>query len=352
MNAAVDNQILLPVARLVQGDLYEPQTEDMQGNKLTVKSGENAGKDRVNYFFSVAIPKAGEQIWWQTQWGAKVYALAQAAWPAWFDPSNGACKHPKFSWKIIDGDDATPNPEANMRRNCDREGFPGHWVVRCSSGFATKVFDESGNPLLQPGLVKCGYWVEVLISINTNGNTQKPGMFINHNMVAYRAPGKEIIAGPDPRTVGFGRSALPAGVTAQPLGNTANMPAAAGLPPAPGAMPPPPPSAAAMPPPPPAAAPVGMAPPPPAGVPVQAHPGFIAPPGGAMPPVPGAPVAAAVPTPPPPAAAAAPPAAFVCPLGAPAGFRMVNQNGGRYDAFRQNSWTDAQLLQAGHMVKL
>ena len=368
MNAVVQqqatNQFLLPPGRIVQGDLYDPQTEDMQGNPLVVNQGPNKGEKRVNYFFAVAIRKnPGEQHWAQTPWGAKIYQFAMAAWPTWFDPANGACKHPKFAWKVSDGDDATPNPDAQMRRNCDREGFPGHWIVRCGSGFATKIFDDKGNALTQPGLVKRGWWVEVLISLQSNNNAQKPGIYVNHQMVAYRAPDKEIVSGPDPRSVGFGQSALPAGVTAQPLGNIANVAAAGvpgaapGVPGMPGFTPPVPGAAApgftpgAAPgftPPVPGAAAPGAVPgfTPPQQTAVQPHAGFMAPPGAGvgMPPVPGAPGVPGVPT--------APPASVVCPLGAPMGYKMVNLNGPRYDAFRAQGWQDAQLLAGNHMVKL
>lgn len=343
------DQILLPVARIVQGDLYEPNDTDQQGNKLVVKTGPNVGKERVDYFFALAIPKnPGEQVWWQTAWGGQIYRIAMAAWAAWFDPQTGQCKHPRFSWKIVDGDDTTPNPDAEMKRNCDREGFPGHWVVKCSSGFATKVTDEQGNLMLTPGLVKRGFWVEALVTVRSNENAQKPGLYINHNAVAYRAPGKEIAGGLDTRQVGFGKSALPAGVTAQPLPNPT--PQGAGVPPMPGA----PVAPAALPtlpgvpglPP----APVGGALPVP-GLPptaVTPNPSFIAPPvpGAAMPGIPAAPAAV------PPAPPVAAPTTFICPAGAPAGFKMTNPSPGLYNGFKAAGWTDPQMLAAGHMVKL
>lgn len=364
-----DNSIHLPPGRIVQGDLYDPQTEDQQGNKLVVKSGPNQGQERVNFFFACAIPKTGEAIWWQTQWGGKLYALARASWPTLFD-AQGNCLHPNFSWKVLDGDDTRPNPDAQMKRNCDREGFPGHWVVRLSSGYATRVFTEAGEPLLQPGLVKRGFWVEVIASVNTNNNTSKPGMYINHQYVAYRAPGKEIISGPDPRTLGFGKAPLPPGVTASPIGTTANLPAPPGVPGVPGAAPAvpgapsfpaapaapqfaPPAAPAAVPgafPPvafAPPAAPAAHAPTPPPAVGVAAHPGFIAPPvPGAAPAVPTAPT---MPPPPPAGPTLAPQA---CPLGAPAGFKMANLNGPNYATFRAQGWTDDLLTAHGHMVRL
>jgi hypothetical protein len=338
MNAPANQQdtnILFPPGRIVQGDLYDPQTKDMQGNDLVTKTGDNAGKTRVNYFFAVAIPKTpGATHWAHEPWGAKIWALGHAWWP------QGQAQSPGFAWKIEDGDDTVPNK--NGRKNSETEGFPGCWVVRFGSSFATKVHDEQGNPLLQAGLVKRGYWVEVLGSLATNNNAANPGIYINHSMVSYRAPGKEILSGPDPRTVGFGKAPLPAGVTAQPLPG-ANMPSQV----VPGAMPPP--SAGAPPPP---AVPGSYAPPPGAGAPpppgagappptfVQPQPAILAPPT--------TPAAPAVP----PAPTMQAPPSVVDPLGAPMGYRMANPNGANYAGFRAQNWTDAAMLQAGHMVRL
>lgn len=340
MNAATqqqDTSILFPVARYVQGDLYTAQDKDNQGNPLTIKTGDNAGKPRTNYFFAIAVPKTpGAPHWAHEQpWGAKIWGLGHAWWP------QGQGNNPSFAWKIEDGDSRIPNKAGRV--NADTEGFPGHWIIKLGSSFAPKIFDEQGNPLLQPGLIKRGFWVEVLASLASNNNNQNPGIYINHNMVAYRAPGKEIVSGPDPKSVGFGRSALPAGVTAQPMGNVAHMPSTMQVP-APGAAPPPPGGVPA------AYVPAAQMPAPtaPAPMPVQPQAAFIQPPPpGAAPPVPGAPVMSA---PPPPAAAPAP--TFVCPLGAPMGYKMLNLNGPRYDAYKAQGWGDPQLLAAGHMVRL
>lgn len=344
--------ILFPPGRVVQGDLYEPQTKDTQGNELKIKTGPNAGQPRKNFFFGYAIPKApGEQAWWQTHWGAQIAALAQSWWP------QGQWQQPRFAWKIEDGDDTTPNQ--NNRKNCDREGFPGHWVIQFGSSFETKIVDAQGNPMLTKGLVKRGFWVEVYGSIASNENAQNPGIYINHQTVAFRAPGKEIVSGPDPRSMGFGRAALPAGVTEVPIGNTAAMPSQVpGQMQMPGAAAPmPAPMQAQMP-----GTPAPMQMPMPGGVPgaapiamghiqqapapmaVAPSPTFLAPPaGGHM--APAVPMAAAVP-------AAAPAPTFVDPLGAPPGYRMANQNGAQYAAFKQGGWTDPAMMQAGHMVKL
>jgi hypothetical protein len=346
-----DNTILFPPGRIVQGDLYAPQDTDLQGNPLTIKTGQNAGKPRVNYYFALAIAKTPGVSHWGSEpgWGAKVWAMTHAFWPSIIDPTKGYITR-KFSWKVEDGDSQEPNE--NNRKNCDREGHPGHWILKFGSSFPTKIFDENAQPLLAPGLVKRGYYIEVVGSIASNDNAQKPGIYLNHNMVAYRpSSAKEIMSGPDPRSVGFGRSALPAGVTAAPMANVANFPAQMAAPGAPATPYAPPavggaptmPGAAVAPPAGPPATPVG----------VQPHAGFIAPPvAGAFPSVP---PAAGVPAPySPPAAPAAPsaPASYVDPLGAPAGYRMANPSGARYPDYATKGWNDAQLLAGGHMVRL
>jgi len=69
-NAAVN--ITSPVGRLVAGSLYDAQDKDAEGKPLVIKNGPNAGQQRVDFFFAVAIPKeSGHTHWAQTDWGAK-----------------------------------------------------------------------------------------------------------------------------------------------------------------------------------------------------------------------------------------------------------------------------------------
>lgn len=298
--------ILFPSGRLVQGDLYTPQTKDQQGNPLVVKTGANAGKPTQKFFFAVAIPKApGETHWANTAWGQQIWAAGHTAWP------QGQAQSAAFAWKIEDGDSAIPNKVG--RKNCDREGFPGNWIVNFSSSFAPKIYTANGEQaILEVGAVKLGYYVEVFGTVTSNENASNPGMYVNHSMVALRGYGAEIRTGPDPKAAGFGRSALPVGASAAPVG-AASFPAAAAAP-APAA------------PPPPAAAPATVAAPAPTAV--APAPSFIAPP------APGGVPAA----PPPPAAA-------------PVGPQMTAKAAGQsYAAFIANGWTDANLRAHGYMV--
>jgi hypothetical protein len=279
--------VLFPVARVVTGNLYTPNTTDAEGNPLVIKTGPNAGQPREDYYFGIAIPKGTEQHWNQTEWGSKIYQAGANAFP------NDASQSPTFAWKIADGDSTVPNRVGT--KPCDRVGWAGNWVVHLSSSFAPKLYTDNGNKqLLEKDAIKCGYFVEVFGSVGGNGSSQQPGVFINHSMVNLVAYGEVINTGPDATKVGFGASggALPPGASATPPAQAGGF--------NPGATPPPPPAQA------------GATPPPP---PAQPHTEILNPAN-----------AAAQQTPPPP-----PPPAQPDPL----------------DAYRKAGWTDDQLRAAG-----
>lgn len=316
-------QFLTPVGRLVGGSLYKPSEKDGDGNLRVVKSGPNAGKPAPQYFFYQAIPKTPGQHWAQSEWGAKIWACGHAAFPV-------AAQASTFAWKVIDGDSQAPNTKG--RRPCDNEGWPGHWVLRFTSGFAPKIYNADGTQqILEPDAVKPGYYIQVYGNCVSNDSMQRPGLHLNHNMVALAAYGTEINLGVDASAVGFGGGvALPAGASAVPLTQSFN-PAPPGAAPMPGV-----PAA-------PAAAPYTPAPPIP-GVPAIPGSAAAAPP---LPPVPVAPnpgfLAPAAPVVPPvaPTAVAAPPR--VRQMTAAAG-------GASYEDHIAAGWTDAMLIQHGKML--
>ena len=208
--------LLTPVGRMVAGSMYKPNTTDYQGNPLTIKTGPNAGQPRQEYFFAIAIAKAGEQHWSQTEWGQ---VIAQAGFSGF--PNGEAQNRQDFAWKITDGDSQQPN--RNNVAPCSKEGYPGHWVLGFSSSFAPKLYNADGTQqLTEPDAIKCGYFIQVSGSVEANGNTNNPGVYLNHNMVALAGYGEEIHTGPDPRSVGFGGQPLPAGASATPLGGGFN----------------------------------------------------------------------------------------------------------------------------------
>jgi hypothetical protein len=308
----INSKCGLPVGRMVMGSLYKPNTTDFDGKPLLIKTGPNAGQPRVSYFFAIAIPKGQERHWAETSWGAKIWAVGHQAFPQ-------AAQRPDFAWKIEDGDSQVPNKK--NRRPCDTEGWPGHWILKLSGGFAPKVYriDNGGYvQVIEDDFVKPGYFIEVSFSVDGNGQQNNPGVYLNHSLLCFRAYGPEIVFGPDVNEAGFGASPLPAGASLQPPVSSAPLPSASA-------------PVAQMPP-----APAVISAPPATPVPVYPNPGFVQ-----MPPAP-----AVISAPP------APPVAPVAPIApaAPAFQMTAKAAGSSREAFMSAGWTDAQLIQQGYMT--
>lgn len=371
-----------PVGRLVQGDVDEPQTKDAQGNPRVVKTGPNAGQPNPQYFIAVAFPKADPQGEFSKLYGLLLQKAAQDFPNLFPNAATGdyTCVHPQFSFKVIDGD----GRDANGKSNAEKEGFAGHWVLRLASGYPPRIFDAGKygphDQIQEKGFIKRGYYVRVSGTVEGNGNAQRPGLYVNLDMVERSAFGPEIVGGPDASDAfGGGPAALPAGASATPVGQPNAAPASTppGHTPQPGNAPVAPPVAPSSSPgvpasPPPAAPPVAPvhAPTPPAAV--APSPGAASPAAGNAPPYDGymgaagnpagdapaanpAPPAASTPNTPtasptsaPPPAPPAPPAA---PPAAPTGPQMLPAaNGATYEQMIAAGWTDDTLRQHGMMA--
>lgn len=275
---------LTPVGRLVQGSPFEAQTTNMQGQPLTTMSGQPTQR----YFIAVAFPKNDPAFAALHQ---KLKEVARASFPHLFDAA-GNCSHPRFSWKVVDGDGV----DDNGKPNANKEGFAGHWVVKFSSSFAPRCFNaghyQPHEVLQDPNSIPRGYFVRVAGTIEGNGNAQKPGLYVNLGMVELAAVGPVIVSGPDAATVFGGAPA--AGFTPAPT------PAAA----------------------------VPVASPTPAfAPPVAASPAMTAP--------------SSVPVVPAPAFLAPPPAVPVM---------LPAAGGATYEQFRAQGWTDEQMRAHGYMT--
>lgn len=207
---------LTPVGRLVQGDPFEAQTKNQQGQPLRTQSGEPTQR----YFIAVAFPKmvngqpnAEFAALWQ-----KLEATGRAAFPGLnlVPPWDPACR---FSWKVADGDGV----DDNGKPNANKEGFAGHWVVKFSSSFAPRCFHaghyQPHEQIQDPKTIKRGYFVRVAGTIEGNGQAQKPGIYVNLSMVELAGQGAEIVSGPDAAAVFGGApvAQLPAGATPLPM---------------------------------------------------------------------------------------------------------------------------------------
>lgn len=313
--------LLLPPGRLVSGSVHEAQTKDADNKPIVYKTGDKAGQPAKRWYFALAIPKTpGLGHWAHEAWGALIWARGHADFP------QGNAQLPSFAWKIEDGDSTVPNKK--MKKNCDREGFPGCWIIRMQSMVEPKTYTTMGQPAGNPARaidatqIKTGYFVEVFVGIDGNDDVgRNPGLFINPSMVNLIGFGTEIVGGPDVSQAGFGAAAAPAGASLAPPANfNPNTAPAAPVAPAPVSAPPAPVSA---PPAPVAPAPVPTAAPP-APVPVQAQPAILP----------------AVPPPPAPAPVAPAP-----------GFTMTAKaNGITRESYLASGWTDDLLRQHGMML--
>lgn len=314
-NAARD--IGFPISRYLAGSLYKASEKDADGKPRIVKTGQNAGQPTQQFWFAFGIPKSpGAVHWAQEPWGNEIWAVGNICFPK-------IAEGDQFSWKITDGDSAKPNKKGIAPNT--REGYPGHWVVSCSSTYAPKVVNADGSAyILDVDAVMPGDFIEVNATVDGNTSTQNPGVYINHNAVSFQGYSSlgRIHTGVDPSTLGFGKGPKPAGLTSAPVAAVpgahpvtppaANAPGKFYAPPAAGAFP-------ALP-----GAPVGVPAPVTAPTAVVPAPGFLKPPVAVAPPI-------------------APPAA-------PARQMTAAAQGNTYEQMIAQNWTDALLLQHGMMV--
>lgn len=339
-------EFLTPVGRLVQGDPFEAQTKNMQGQPLMTMSGQPTQR----YFIAVAFAKTDQAF---GAFYAKLVEVARGSFPQLFN-AQGQCSHPRFSWKLVDGDGV----DDNGKPNANKEGFAGCWVVKFSSSFAPRCFHaghyQPHEQIQDPKAIPRGYYVRVAGTIEGNDNAQKPGLYVNLSMVELAGQGPIISSGPDAGAVFGGvAGALPAG--ASPLPMHAAAPVAPGVP-AYGAMPGVAPlglpgvgAGQGMPPMLPPGAPATAAPaalgvptfPSSPAVAVAPNPAFLAGPGG----VPGvAAPAVGMPSPPPAPVAIAP----IAPPSSPA--MTAAAGGATYEQFIAQGWTPEQMRASGYLA--
>ncbi len=225
-------EILTPVGRLVSGDCFDPQTKDAENNPLIIKTGPNAGKPRVNYYLGLAIAKSepGYQALSEV-----IMNEARTGFPQLFD-AQGNCTNPAFSFKITDGDSTIPNSKG--KKPCDNVGYPGHWVLHFSGSYAPKccrMNNGVAEDIIDPLMLKRGYYIRIYGSVASNGSTQQPGIYLNHSRVELVGYGQEIASGVSAAVAFAGPAAvLPAGASATPVApeSTIATPAAPGTAPA------------------------------------------------------------------------------------------------------------------------
>lgn len=230
------------IVRIVQGHPARAKQKTDNNNQPVFKDG----KPVMQWFFSVAVPKA--------EWQPISNAMGQAAADI---PGNN---NPKFAWKFKDGDVAV---DSNGKPYRDKPGMAGCMILMISTEFQPPtIFRRNSNgafDVMNPDDLKCGYFVRVGLKIDGHPAAtmaQTPGLYINPQGVEFIAYGEEIFQGPDAMQM-FGDApppaALPPGASAMPVvGANAPLPPGVGATPSPAAPSPTPqaPAPSAAPPPP------------------------------------------------------------------------------------------------------
>jgi len=146
---------------------------------------------RKSVSVGIAIPKTPGLDWKQEPWGQQLVAEGVASWP------NGETNSPAFSWKVNDGDSTVPNKKGN--RNCDKDGWPGHWVIFASGEIGPVRCFHTGK--YQPheciqnkAEIKRGDYCHLNVFVVKNTG-QTPGLYVNPDFFVLDRPGVAIVGG-------------------------------------------------------------------------------------------------------------------------------------------------------------
>ncbi len=203
-------QILLPPSRIVEGNVYKPSNIGLNGQI----------KAKAEFYFAMAIAKSEPRL--GEVFGAFL-AEAKAGYAANQHILNRMVQRDQtgrefmnlaggFAWKIADGD-------APDRR--ERPGQAGCWIFKSKTTWDIKVVDAQ-NVLINPALLRTGFWCDALVNIAPNGKLDHTaGVYVNPQFVRWLFPGygEEIIPGPQAdKVMGAAPSQLPPGAQPQRVG--------------------------------------------------------------------------------------------------------------------------------------
>ena len=199
--------IVSQVGRIVQGSASFGATTDFYNEPLVWKKGANAGQPRQEWYVGIALAKGSPGA---DELFAQMMEVANTA------RRNNIPQN--YAFKFIDGDAV----DGKGKSYAEREGHAGHYIFRFTTSFQPKCYQDDGSGRMveiPPEQVKSGYYVQVAGSIEDNGDMNKPGLYLNLNMISLVAYGQEIVSGPNADQVfgGQSQSALPAGASRTPM---------------------------------------------------------------------------------------------------------------------------------------
>lgn len=185
-----------PVGRVISEAIFEPTMKGYQGKAL----------DKPLWYIQLSIPKTASGL-------QQLFDDCQGAAAAGF--ANKEQERSDFAWKFKDGD----APE-----HVERDGFPGCFIFAFRSGFApSAIVDQNNKQILDKSRIIPGYQVQVAYNIKANGDTAKPGVYLNFNMVKLISIDAPIMSGPTAAEI-FGTTpsanAMQPGAVAEPAGTS------------------------------------------------------------------------------------------------------------------------------------
>jgi hypothetical protein len=186
------------------------QQQKDDAGKLKVRED---GSPQMVTFIAIALPKEGTTHWNQTAWGRTIYNQGVADWP------RGEHARPDFAWKVEDGDSQIPNKRG--KKNADREGYPGHWIIKLQTGLGIKCYHVGKyDPLAQiqdAKAIKPGDYCRVAFTVRGNAPSQSPGVYLNPSLFELSRVGQEIVLDTGMSAgEAFGGAAIPGYITGAP----------------------------------------------------------------------------------------------------------------------------------------
>lgn len=187
-------ELTTPVGRLVSGHPMEQNQVTKKIDGVKVPQFWPDKTPTMKTYVGIAILKGAETEWKQTAWGQQMVLAAQAGWPS------GEFNAPTFAWKMDDGD--SPVPNKNGVKPCDREGWPGHWIIHASTNYNTPSYHagkvKPHEAIKNKNEIKRGDYCRLVIGVVGNNPSESPGNYVNLCLFELTRAGQLIVGGGGP----------------------------------------------------------------------------------------------------------------------------------------------------------
>ena len=181
--------ILIEGARLVKGHPITMQ-QKLKDDVPVFKDAPTNLVPSMQTFFAIAVPKIAGQDWKDSVWGQQIVAKAALDYPG------GDYNIATFAWKVDDGDCTVPNQNGNIIS--EYEGYPGNWIIRCTTGFAISSFNVGAysptDQIVDANAIKNGDYCNVVLQVGGNF-AQSRGMYLNPHIFVLTRAGEAIASG-------------------------------------------------------------------------------------------------------------------------------------------------------------